>query len=364
MGMADGGEIDAILHLVASGVSAAHRRLANGDPLDLPYPSALQRGLDRLTLRCLRAAAAPPAGVPELLRWCHRPAAEWLPADAGHDETGALLEHGIPTRTCEEWAISSADVEAELFERSLIDGVRRTCRNAGDQESYVAFRELVTRRPVLTELEFRRLLIDRKYALIAEHLQMCYPAVPAECVVGGEVLPCADCGNLLVTSRSGLVCVSDRCPRPGPARAGQPLPAVEGIRWLASPVRNFIASPGRAELGLRDALPRSVTVRLWPDFDATDLLVVFADGCRWAVDVKDWASPHLLARHLRPVPRSLEWERAFIVPSRSSVESRPGYLRDLRRQSRERLRNTGTEICSEQTLLAEVRRRAAEAVHA
>jgi hypothetical protein len=128
---------------------------------------------------------------------------------------------------------------------------------------------------------------------------------------------------------------------------------LEGIRWLASPVRNVIASPGRAELRLRVALQRHVTVRLWPDFDTTDLLIVFADGCRWAVDLKDCASPHLLARQLRPVPRSLEWDRAFIVPSRSSVESRPGYLRDLQRQSRERLRKTGVclgRLCSRRSV--------------
>jgi hypothetical protein len=155
--------------------------------------------------------------------------------------------------------------------------------------------------------------------------------------------------------------VNDRCPRTGPARPDRPLQVVDGIRWLASPVRNFIASPGRAELLLRDALQRYAKVRLWPDLDSADLLVTFADGCRWAVDVKDWANPYLLAKQLRPVPRSLGWQRAFIVPSRAAAGSRPGYLRDLQRHSRDRLRGSGTEVCSERTLIDAVRHRAAEA---
>lgn len=58
-----------IMSLLASGLVAAHQTVGSGAALRVPYPPALQRALERLTLRCLRAEVAPPAGLPELLSW-------------------------------------------------------------------------------------------------------------------------------------------------------------------------------------------------------------------------------------------------------------------------------------------------------
>lgn len=360
-------EIDLVLHLVASGLTEASRLVARGEPLTLPYPAGLQRGLDHLTLLCLQHRALPPAGVPELIRFCHGPLGDWpvpfgVPSDLDRE---VLMDRGIPTRVCEEWAVTSPDVEAELFERQVVEDVRRACRAAGRQDSYVAFRHLVITRPVLTELEFQRQLMDSKYAVIAGPLKRCYPLAPAECEVDGFAVTCADCNNLLVRSVSGLECINDRCTRTGAATPGRRVPLVEGVRWLASPVRTFVASPGQAEVRLRDEIVnRGAEATLWPDFDAFDLLITFPHDGPWAVDVKDWANPYLLARHVRPVPRPQGCTQAFIVPAREAVRARPGYLQTLRRRARRRLQGTGTVIRSEQRLLTEVQARIPEAERA
>jgi len=51
------------LHLVATGIIALTQRAAQGEAV-YPYPEALQRGLDRLTVAALRHQIAPPQGVP------------------------------------------------------------------------------------------------------------------------------------------------------------------------------------------------------------------------------------------------------------------------------------------------------------
>ena len=39
---------------------------------------------------------------------------------------------------------------------------------------------------------------------------------------------------------------------------------------------------------------------LWPGYDTYDIHIAFSNGDGWAIDVKDWRFPHLLARHLTP----------------------------------------------------------------
>ena len=212
--MPDSDDSGAILALIASGLVEAHGTVSQGAPLRVPYPRPLQRGLDRLTLACLVARELPPAGVPELIRWCEGPLGRW-PVQIGTEEFAGevLLESGVPTRACQEWAIDATDVEAEIFENEIISDVRRICRAAGRSSTYVAFRRLVIEEPVLTELEFQQALMDPKLIVIAEQLKRCYPPAPIECERNGSVECCGDCGNLLLQTDDRQLCVDDRCPR-------------------------------------------------------------------------------------------------------------------------------------------------------
>jgi hypothetical protein len=58
-------------------------------------------------------------------------------------------------------------------------------------------------------------------------------------------------------------------------------------------------------------------------------------GQEWTVDVKDWASPALLGRQIRPLPKAPRHDKAFMVVPGHRLSRRPGYLdiviRNMRR---------------------------------
>src|SRR5215831_5204247 len=121
------------LHLIATGVLALHRSTAYGEPLSIPYPKALQLGLNRLAIAALRRGATPAQGIPDLLARCHKPLREWpLKLDeslfASDDQ---LLQEGLPTGLCDAWACAVSDAEAELTEEHIMLGARRICQSAG-----------------------------------------------------------------------------------------------------------------------------------------------------------------------------------------------------------------------------------------
>jgi hypothetical protein len=326
-----------VLHLVASGVLQAKEAEREGKPLKLPYPAPLQRGLDVLSAICLQARVDPPRSVPDLLAWCRRSLTSW-PLQLGGDAAvpgDRLLDRVEPTQLCEEWAVASGDVEGEVQEQRLVRDVLATCRAADAQGAYVAFRRLLIERPVMTALELHQQMGDPSLTLVADHVRCAYLPAPAEAVLGGQVFCCRGCRNLLTRDDADqLVCFDERCRRLANQRPGRVLPASEGVFWLMRPLRTFVAAPGRAEIRLADRLTRQgLRVELWPSFDAYDIRVVFPSGRAWAVDVKDWANPFLLARHVRRIPDAPVWELAFFVFPQERLR-RPDYLRAFRGHSR------------------------------
>jgi len=74
---------------------------------------------------------------------------------------------------------------------------------------------------------------------------------------------------------------------------------------------------------------------MWPEYDAYDLLVPLPDGQVWAVDVKDWANPALLGRHIKPLPETPRYDKVFVVVPDHRLRRRANYLdvaiRNIRR---------------------------------
>lgn len=307
------------LALIASGVIEISQQVTEGRPLTLPYPAPLQRGLDRLVVTCLRKGLPPPEGVPELLRRCRKPLAEW-PLEWPRDHhlptpEDRLLDGQIPTALCEAWAYSNRDVEAEMREQRFFLDVLGTCRAADRPDMYVALRELLISKPVLTAFELRRACVEPNLSPLAQHIQNAYKPAPLACVVKGELHCCPTCGNLLLrTENDKLECEDERCRASRQRGGGRRIAASEEVLWLSRELRRFITAPGRAELRLAGQLRELGTaVELWPDFDAYDLRITFPDGDVWAVDVKDWADPFLLARSVKPIPTEPPWNLAFFV---------------------------------------------------
>ncbi|MEU1949946.1 hypothetical protein ABZ554_47730, partial [Streptomyces sp. NPDC020125] len=167
----------------------------NLDSFTLPYPAEAQRALDAMVLACLRTAARPPSGLPELIRWCRtRPLGSW-PLDRIPERLFAAedrlidAESGEPTQLCHELAVKGVgDSTGRQYDRLVIHEAMRACRDASSPESYTAFRRLLVTRPVLTEAEWSELsndlFLDPVWFLIEE----IYAPAPAGCRKDGAYL--------------------------------------------------------------------------------------------------------------------------------------------------------------------------------
>lgn len=322
------------LHLIASGLITLLQRLAGGQPMSYPYPASLQRGLDRLSLACLRQGVAQPQGLTDLIRWARRPLAEW-PLKVPPDTIGTsdrLLDGEIPTGVCDAWACANPDVEAELSERQLIFSAFEACRATGSHAIYVAFRSLLISKPVLTALELQLQCIDPVLMPLADQIRASYDLAPAAWAVKGEFVCCPYCDSLLQPSEAGSWrCESERCRRKPTRVPKHRIPTHEEVLWLKRGLRRFVAAPGRAELRLAERFQGlGLDVELWPQFDRYDLRVTFPTGEVWAIDVKDWANPFLLARQVAPFPIEPPWNKAYFVFPDERAKERRDYVRAFR----------------------------------
>ena len=168
------------LHLIASGLTVLVQNVTDGYPVSIPYPPALQRGLDRIVVACLRQAQAPPRSIVELIDWCRKPLSSWplaLPEDA-IGTTDTLLIGDFPTRICDGWACAKPDVEAEIGEQHLIRSVFQTCMEANNTTAYTAFRSLLIQHPVLTAFEFQQQMMRPELDILREHVRAAYTPAP------------------------------------------------------------------------------------------------------------------------------------------------------------------------------------------
>ncbi len=319
------------LHLVASGIVALANGYGASTALALPYPPALQRGLDRLVVACLRRGLAPPQSVPDLLTWCQCPLRDWqlaVPPDAIRAED-RLLDGEIPTDVCMNWACASADVEAELSEQRLLSSVFDVCTALNSPAAYTALRQLWIEHPVMTTFDLHLRCMEPLLDPLQEQIHAAYEPAPVVHARSGEFVCCARCGNLLLrTAAGGFVCEDERCRRAGSPALGQALSVRDQVLWLKRGLRRFVAAPSRSELHLANELRQlNLVIELWPAFDRYDLRVTFPHGDVWAIDVKDWANPFLLAKRVKPIPLDPSWTRAFFVFPDDRRRQRPDYLR-------------------------------------
>ncbi|GGZ46515.1 MULTISPECIES: hypothetical protein [Streptomyces rochei group] len=301
----------------------------------LPYPAEAQRALDRTALACLLRGARPPAGLTELVDRCRTVPLEDWPLSFPPDLVGPgdrLLDEvcNRPTELCHEWAGRSPDSAAVFRDREIVLAALRLCREYGEEDAYTAFRRLLVHRPVLTTAEMYEVTGDMVLEPVHELIRRIYKPVPDSYLRDGTYTACERCLTLLTPVRTGeWWCERDRCRRQGPPPPGRRFAyeAEGALSQLERPLRQFVTGSGRAEADLeRELLALGLEVRMWPGYDAYDLQVVFPDGWRWAVDVKDWAHPTFLGRSARPVPQDPPYDEAFWSVPRYRVTARPGYV--------------------------------------
>ncbi len=322
------------LHLIASGLIKLAEKVKNNKAPKLPYEKEIQRGLDRVVVHCLLQGKKPPQGIPDLISWCRKPLSEWFP-ELPEDKilsNDKLLDGQNPTELCEELAVTSSDVEAEITQKQLLLNVIGICRLENAQHSYVAFRRLLINEPVLTEFELLQRSTEPSLQLLQEQIKGAYEKAPESYALNGYFHCCANCGNImLLTVEEELVCIQERCRAKNASKSSYQIPVNHQVYWLKRGLRRFIAAPGVAELRLAGKLEKlGIQVQLWPNFDAYDLRIVFPDGEAWAVDVKDWVNPFLLARKVNqekpPIPND-GWRKGYFVFPNDRRKQRSDYKR-------------------------------------
>jgi hypothetical protein len=93
-----------------------------------------------------------------------------------------------------------------------------------------------------------------------------------------------------------------------------------------------VTGPGRAEVDLEGRLTalragaKRLDVAMWPGFDAYDVRITFPDGLVWAVDVKDWKHPGLLAKAAKAVPAQPPYDESCWVVPQEQVDAHGDYL--------------------------------------
>jgi REase associating with pPIWI_RE/pPIWI_RE three-gene island domain Y len=312
-----------------------------GRPPQAPYSKKLQRGYDRLVALCLMSNQSPPQSVPDLIKLCERPIKQWplpaVPEDVHPDDI--LLHNHQPSFFCEDYARTDRDIEAAISEERYMQRVFSECAFR-PPEIYTFLREMLVLKPVLTEKELFLYYSQPPLMVVAELVKGAYEEAPGFLSHNGYFTCCPGCNNLLLYSREkGWLCRDESCRfdrvnneqivRQFPVRGDQ-------VYQLKHPLRRYVASPGRFELRLRDALRDLKTdgyglhVELYPLVDAYDLRVTFPDQEVWAIDVKDWASPYRLAEAVKPFRTRPSWDRAFYVFPDRHKKRRLDYLEAFR----------------------------------
>ena len=325
---------DAILPLLASGLTKLVNDLNETKPLQAPYPAAWRRGMNLLAAEFLQRDLDPPASTAAAVALCHQRPSSWPVRFSGLIRLGdqSLLEDEQPTELCHELA-QKGDAELEIHEK-LMEQVLTTAQAHRRPDAYVALRQLLIQEPVLP----LSTLLERSFSVaigpLGPHLNELFEPVPTTTLTEeGEVLLCGFCGWTLERLRGRLRCGDDRCRvltenfiRGTHVLRVSPDTHLHRVRRA---IRRYVVAPGKYEVATAGQLQAlGCLVELWPGYDAYDLRITFPDGEVWAVDVKDWRFPHLLAPHIRPLSQSSSWHwtRAFYAIPDARVSDIPNYI--------------------------------------
>ncbi len=321
---------------------------ADAQVQDMPAPITLdhddlQNGWEQYSYLCYSAGCTPPRTLPEFIRLLHVPLPEWpVIGDLCREAEFAdpLLKSGRPTALCDR--LGAPHLGSHVIDLELDDQYFRilhdACKQTSAPDQYSRAREFLVRNPAVDDA-FEAIVANGVWTdTVRESLKRCYESIPSACIRnrGNQkvIVICPHCGWPLVWEGSKA-----RCHAGGVCAAlfGD-LSQSEIWRQYQSAmmrtrggIQHYVVAPELALIGLYDKLSKEWGLRctLYPEFDAYDLLVTFADSRRYAVDLKDHVSPVRLAiaLHDRTFRFWPEWDKAFyLFPDYRADE---GYLREF-----------------------------------
>ncbi|MFJ3843477.1 hypothetical protein ACIPV3_05355 [Streptomyces albidoflavus] len=291
--------------------------------LVLPYPSAVQRALDRIVLHCIERGLEPPKSLSELMEWCRsRPIGDTVfgdpPPSPLHEATLVHPQGLLPTRTCLELASVGTDGGPEKEAHELLAQLAARC---GSEERFHRSRRFLALNPVVRRGE----RFDRRFGRgawskeIWAQVKSLYGPLPNFLTTEGTLLRCTACrlpallsGRRVPDRRNAVSgpetwCEGEACPHGTELDLIRP---AEGSLVLAKPLRIFLSLPFRLEQEVLGELNRAVVAcQALPG----ELGMYRLRGTGLAVHqlhVHDRAQPALLAHRLASAARPV----AVVVP--------------------------------------------------
>ncbi|WP_410582282.1 hypothetical protein [Amycolatopsis sp. lyj-108] len=303
----------------------------------MPYPPAVQRTMDRLTLHCLRRDARPPSSVPGLIRWGYeRPLGLWplvLPADV-YPADGLLIDErsGAPTALCHEIALCAETANPFLAVSRQVRAMAALADEHDSASEYRALRDVLADQPVLTEDGFNEVRILSLIRVLDDHLTTSYVPIGPGYDVGGEIRACTGCGGPLLPADEDWWCEREECAVDGIVTPGARWDSDAGVLVQGDRRhRQFVAGPGRAARRFGAELEASgVEVERWPLPGPGDLRVTTAGGRVRTVQLVDWHSPALLGRAIAASVAGHGTDSVHWIVARYRTDADPAYLRIAR----------------------------------
>ena len=326
--------------LAARALVALHDTMESPSGFSAGLPSPVRRFFDvAAAMNALHDGERWPASFGALCGWGQTP-----PNDIVDRWGGVFIEDNAPTDICYEAAEGGRGNEEDWEQLSLFKTLIDACRQCTDpQNAYVAIRSAVITSPTATRLEIEDAFGLRGADLrkAADLIPKIYAEMPHALEIRGKGVPiCVVTGAPLIRSSAGGSRLHSEYRDPS-AQSNATLgkcryvPWTRGLLRAKRPVRMRWVYPGIAEMDLHERLKdHDWDCELWPDLDSVDLVARSRDGTRrFAVDVKDVASPYRLAdwRAWDGLAVYPEQERFLVIPD-YRLKINPGFRRAFYRQ--------------------------------
>lgn len=328
---------ESLLVLISQGLINLHKKIESGKSFEFPYPKNLQQGYNRLLNFYIQQEKTPPYSLVELVRWCeNRSLSDWgidIPSEIIENEE-YLLYKQEPTELCEE--LSQLIEEPGAFQKKIIGRVFSLCKSQLDPQMYIDFRRFLCRQKNSIVDYLHKKNFRNKLPQLASEIEDIYEEISDVYTVKEKIYQCNRCGYLIVkNSEDKFVCKNKKCRRKYKPEF-QPVQGIPPFYLLHEEMHRFITLPGQAELELEVKLTKidaDLLVEIWKEYDKHDLYLTFSNNEKWAIDVKDWQSPYLLAQKLNSdtFPSQPEWDKAFYVIPDYRGQEKEDYLRSLQK---------------------------------
>ncbi|MBB5326022.1 hypothetical protein HNQ34_003140 [Anoxybacillus tepidamans] len=312
--------------LLARGIQDFDRQYKEGTLEELP--SAWKKASARLHLIGLKYGVAPgdlfPLTLDRQMKWLGTPLTTWpYPRftelfSLEEDFTEPVLYDISVTDFCIMVAQEGVNPVLEQDTAEFIEMKRKM-----SEEEYRHLRTFLIQHPVVRVAD-TKILKKVKQFPSCSFQQLCnlfYERIPLTSVVP----ICPRCGWTLHQDVYGRYqCDTDKCQKLTRNWEGNIrfLEDSNSLLRVKRGIRRYIVDPGVSEIDLYNQLDKMrrnggpFALELYPDKDEYDIAIKFQQGENWAIDVKDWATPHQLAFHVKPFSETTKYDRAFlIVPS-------------------------------------------------